>query len=231
MSITHRITVSSASDSNLATLTGSGNETGVSEVTFGPTNFPTNSSNTNGTFALTVANLQDMYMLADKGAMVRTNGTNTNDVQTITITGTPTGGTLALGYNGVISNPIAYNSNAATVQTALQAMSTIGNGNMTCTGGPFPGSAVVCTFNGSLAPGYRLPLVSNIGGLTGGSPAISITHTTPGQPTDTITLIAGIPLFWQKSAGYTTCPFTANVNSIFVSCNAATRLTIRGLTS
>lgn len=45
-------------------------------------------------------------------------------------------GTFTLGYAGQLTEPIAYNANAATVQAALEALSTIGSGNVTVTGDP-----------------------------------------------------------------------------------------------
>ena len=45
-------------------------------------------------------------------------------------------GTFTLGYAGQLTSPIAYNATAATVRTALEALSTIGSGNVTVTGDP-----------------------------------------------------------------------------------------------
>jgi hypothetical protein len=70
----------------------------------------------------------------------------TSEVQTITITGTPTGGTFTLTFAGATTSAIAYNASAATVQTALEALSTIGSGNVLCAGGALPGAAVTATF-------------------------------------------------------------------------------------
>lgn len=47
-----------------------------------------------------------------------------------------TSGTFALTYAGQATAPIAYNANAAAVQSALEALSTIGAGNVTVTGDP-----------------------------------------------------------------------------------------------
>lgn len=47
-----------------------------------------------------------------------------------------TSGTFTLGYAGQLTAPIAHDANAATVQTALAALSTIGSGNVTVTGEP-----------------------------------------------------------------------------------------------
>ena len=45
-----------------------------------------------------------------------------NEVQTISITGSPTGGTFTLSFAGQTTAPIAYNASAATVVAALQAL-------------------------------------------------------------------------------------------------------------
>ncbi len=107
-------------------------------------------------------------------------GAQANDVQTVTITGTPTGGTIRLLLNGELTSAIAYNASAADVQTALEALDSVGSGNVACTGGAFPGSAVVCTFQGDLAA-RPIPLMTALNSLTGGTtPAVSVAHTTPG---------------------------------------------------
>lgn len=48
--------------------------------------------------------------------------TGSNGQQTITTTGTPTGGTFTLSLGGFTSGPIPYNATAAQLQTALLAM-------------------------------------------------------------------------------------------------------------
>src|SRR3954465_8763162 len=58
-----------------------------------------------------------------QGAPVPVAGTN--EVQTITVTGTPTGGTFTLTYSTQTTAAIAYNATAAAVQTALEALSNI----------------------------------------------------------------------------------------------------------
>lgn len=60
-----------------------------------------------------------------------------NAKQTVTLTDA-TGGTFTLTLGGQTTAAIAYNANAATVQTALQALSTIGSYNCLVTGtGPW----------------------------------------------------------------------------------------------
>jgi len=106
----------------------------------------------------------------------------TNEVQTLTITGTPTGGTFTITYDGVTSAAIAYNANAAAVQSALEAMSNIAVGDVTCGGGALPGTPVTITFGGSLA-GTDVPLATTTGSLTGGTtPTATIATTTAGDP-------------------------------------------------
>lgn len=115
------------------------------------------------------------------GTVADSNVAGTSEVQTITITGTPTGGTFTLTYRGQTTAGIAYNATNTTVDTALEGLSTIGTGNVAVTGGPGPGTPYVVTFGGALASQNARPITANAAGLTGGtSPAITVTETTPG---------------------------------------------------
>src|SRR5436305_460516 len=83
------------------------------------------------------------------------------------------------------------------------------------TGGAVPGTPVTITVAGGLA-NTNVALTTSDGGagLTGGStPTVSVATTTAGLPSDTITLVAGIPYNWRKSAGYVACIFTVDVTS------------------
>lgn len=104
-----------------------------------------------------------------------------SEVQTLAITGGPTGGTFTLTFSSQTTGTIAYNATASAVQTALEALSNINPGDVICTGGPLPGTAVVVTFAGQYA-GTDVPtMTANSGGLTGGTaPAAGVTVTTPG---------------------------------------------------
>lgn len=110
----------------------------------------------------------------------------TSEVQTVAITGTPTGGTFTLSYGGQTTAPIVYNATAAVVVTALTALGTVGAGNVTATGGPLP-TAVVVTFAGALGSQDVPSLAGNGAALTGGTtPAVTVVTTTPGvNPTNT----------------------------------------------
>ena len=104
-----------------------------------------------------------------------------NAVQTLTVTGTPTGGGITLGFAGFTTSLIAFNASAAAVQAALEALPSIGTGNVTCSGGALPGTPVVITFTGSLAasPVELITVVSST--LSGGSsPAATVANTTTG---------------------------------------------------
>jgi hypothetical protein len=119
---------------------------------------------------------------ANIGDVLRLTGSPANEVQTLTITGTPTGGTFKLAYKSVSTATIAYNATSAAVQAALEALSTIGSGNVVCAGGPLPASPVTITFQGLLA-GSNLPLVTvNSAAFTAGTtPAATVAETTPGS--------------------------------------------------
>jgi hypothetical protein len=103
-----------------------------------------------------------------------------SEVQRLTITGTPTGGTFTLTWSGQTTAAIAYNATAAVVQAALEALSNIDVGEVACSGGPLPGTAVDITFQNGLG-GKNQPAATTTDSLTGGSsPASAITTPTPG---------------------------------------------------
>ncbi|MGW0865742.1 phage tail tube protein [Streptomyces sp. NPDC002611] len=104
-----------------------------------------------------------------------------DEVQQVAITGGPTGGTYTLSFNGQTTASIPYNASAATVQSALEALSNITDGDVVCSGGPHPGTPVVVTFGGQYR-GEDVPqMTGSAASLTGGtSPAVNVTTTTPG---------------------------------------------------
>lgn len=108
-----------------------------------------------------------------------------NEKQTVTVSGTPTGGSFTLVYRGQETAAIAFNAAAGAVQTALRALSNIGAAGVTVTGGALPGAAVVVEFTGPLANTdvYMLQVGSN--DLTGGtSPDITVAQTVMGVTYD-----------------------------------------------
>jgi hypothetical protein len=103
-----------------------------------------------------------------------------SEVQSLVVTGTPTGGTFTLTFNGQTTATIVFNAASAAVQTALRALTNIGSAGVTCTGGALP-SAVVITFAGGLAGQHQSLITANGAALTGGTvPAATVTETTGG---------------------------------------------------
>lgn len=113
-----------------------------------------------------------------------------DEVQLVTISGTPTGGTFTLTYNGrrlpgggtpdVVgtSATIAYNAAASVVQTALEGIAGIGAGNVGVTGSA--GGPYTVEFKGILGVQEMNLLTASAAGLTGGTPAIAVTRVTMG---------------------------------------------------
>lgn len=123
---------------------------------------------------------QDMpAKIADVIALAPAAGTSA--VQTISETGPPTAGDFTLTLDEVTSGNIAWDATAAAVQAALVAMSNIGAGNVSCAGGPLPGTPVVATFQGTLADSVVDLMTATSTGLTGGTADVVLT--TPGVPT------------------------------------------------
>jgi hypothetical protein len=106
-----------------------------------------------------------------------------NEIQRITITGTPTGGTFTLTYSGQTTSALNWNATATEVQTALLALSNVGAGQLAVTGGPGPGTPFTVTFGGTLA-GTNVAAITATPSLTGGTtPAVGISEVTPGSAT------------------------------------------------
>jgi hypothetical protein len=110
------------------------------------------------------------------GDVIGTGGSGTAEVQTVTITGVPTGGTFTLNYDGQVTAPIDFDALAADVQAALEALPNLEPGDVTVLGtGPY-----TVTFAAAL--GDVPQLVGNGAGLTGGTaPAVTVTTNTPGD--------------------------------------------------
>jgi hypothetical protein len=113
-----------------------------------------------------------------KVAVPSASGAGTSEVQSVTITGLPTGGTFVLTFGDVATTDLPYNATAAAVQAALQALPGIGAGNVTVTGSA--GGPYTVTFTGALA-GQNVAQLSATGDFTGGTaPNVTVATTTPG---------------------------------------------------
>lgn len=121
----------------------------------------------------------------------------TNEKQTVTVTGTPTGGTFTLQLPGFpASAGIAFNAVATAVEDALELV--LGNGNVRVTGGPLPGTPIVVEFTNDLGR-RNVAMMIAVSSLTGGTtPAVAVTETTPGDITDAGRFIARRGLIVMK---------------------------------
>lgn len=115
------------------------------------------------------------------GQLLASTGASANAVQTVTITGTPAGGTFTLtGTNPTTGDSVAvtsaYNVATATLQTNLAPI--YGAGNVTVTG--TAGTSYVVSLVGNLA-NRPIPLLTATHAFTGGSsPNIAVANTTTG---------------------------------------------------
>lgn len=110
-------------------------------------------------------------------------------VQSVALTGSPTGGTFTLTGNGATTGTIAYNANAATVQTAVRTL-----------GGPFTLATVTGTGPWVVTLGVGAPspatLALGTNALTGGTdPSVTVTATDPS-----ITTLRAIGGDWSQAA-------------------------------
>lgn len=155
-------------------------------------------------------------------------GAAANEVQVLTVTGSPAGGTFTITFSGQTTGAIAYNASAATVLAALIALSNIGTGNVTVTGSA--GGAWTVTFVGDLAD-TNVAAMTTTSSLTGGtSPAVSVATNTAGNLGTTVigattmtvdALSAKIPAgtilrFSDGSFAYVTSDAAASATSITV---------------
>jgi hypothetical protein len=69
-----------------------------------------------------------------------------NEVQSVNVAGTSTGGTFTLTFSGQTTAPIAYNAGAPAVQSALEALSNIAPGDVAVSGGPGAGAPFTVAF-------------------------------------------------------------------------------------
>lgn len=159
----------------------------------------------------------------------------TSEVTSLSITGSPTGGTFTITWSAETTAAIPYNATAAQVQAALEALSNIAPGDIEVTGGPLPGTAITITWMGSLLGNVAAPTTTD--SLTGGtSPATVIGTTTAGTdyvgaavhtfyPSDAAQLPflaieerigAGLEVFHYTDAVVNTLHFEADANGFLM---------------
>lgn len=104
-----------------------------------------------------------------------------NEVQLLTPGGTISGGTWTITFGGQTTSALAYNAAAAAIQAALEALSTIGTGNVAVTGGPISSGAVTLTFQNNLGNTNVAQVTVGTGSLTGSSPTLTPSTSTQGS--------------------------------------------------
>lgn len=116
-----------------------------------------------------------------------------NEIVTLAETGTISGGTYTISFGGQTTGAIAFDAVAATIETAFEALSTVGAGNGTVTGGPVHTTPVVITFTEDLANQNVGTVTVGVGSLTGSTPGISVAVTQAGgfQDIAVVPVLAG----------------------------------------
>lgn len=148
-----------------------------------------------------------------------TTGVSVAAVQTLDLTGTPTAGTFELTFGGQTTAAIPFNATSAQVEAALVALSSVGAGNLTCSGADLPAGPISMTFAGTLAPGPQPLMTVGNNSLTGGTtPAPQIASQTAGQATAAVQTLAisnnpSAGSFTLTFGGLTTAPIPFNATS------------------
>jgi len=123
--------------------------------------------------------------LGDRGAVrltlnvseVTADGTNAEQMLTVS---DATGGTITLTFGEDETAPIAHNAAAADVQAALEALTSIGAGNVECAGGPPGTEPVTIAFVGALGGQAVEELAADDSLLEGEGAAAIVVTVTPG---------------------------------------------------
>ncbi len=101
-----------------------------------------------------------------------------NEVQTVSIDSTSSGGTFKLTFDGETTGTIDYNAAAADVKTALELLTNINL--VAVTGGPGPSTDWIVEFQGTLAGTAVAMMVGDGALLTGGTTVVGVVETTRG---------------------------------------------------
>lgn len=110
----------------------------------------------------------------------------TSEVQTLTIGGTPTGGTFKIAFDGHTSGAITWSATDVTllanIQAALDAMPNIGTNGCVAAAGTLSSGigTITLTFGANLAKLAVPTMTIALNSLTGSSPTLAIAETTPG---------------------------------------------------
>lgn len=162
----------------------------------------------------------------------------TSEVQTLTISGSPTGGTFKLTFDGHTTAAITWVGNddaalIAAIDAALEALPNIGTGGVTVADGTLTNGVgtVTITFGGNLAKLVVPTITVANNSLVDATPAtIAVVETTPGSTgvneVQTLTIAAGPPTggtFTLTFDGETTTAieWSATNNTLLANIDAA----------
>ncbi len=131
----------------------------------------------------------------------------TIEVQTIVMSGTPTGGTWTVTFDGKTSSTIAYNANEAAVQTGLRTIPGLERVTNVQTGvsPDFTNTITMTAAPAALATQSPPQMTSSTASLTGGAPVL--THATPTPSGNTVDQ-------WDVGAGKTATCFTVEGSNL-----------------
>lgn len=126
--------------------------------------------------------IEGAYMYYNEGVP----GAGTSEVQTLTIGGTPTGGTFKLTFDGHTTAPITWSGTNATlianIDAALEALPNIGASGVAVAEGTITDGigTLTITFGGNLAK-LAVPTITVANNsLTGTNPTVAVAESTPG---------------------------------------------------
>lgn len=106
-----------------------------------------------------------------------------------TVTVNATGGTFTISYGGQTTGAIAYNAAPDVVETAVEALSTVGNGNVRIGGAA---SAYTYEFVGDKQKTPITAVTTGVGSLTGGAGTAAVAVTQTGLADAALSLPGGV---------------------------------------
>jgi uncharacterized cupin superfamily protein len=166
----------------------------------------------------------EVTTLYNSGAGLQPPFTGTNEIQSLTFTGTPTAGSVGVSFRGSKAL-IPYDATAAEAEALLEALDTIGTGNVNVTGGDWPGTALSVEFINDLAQSDQPQLVVDntavhvsIAESVKGVPQPTVGIATTDGPIDITTVTANEgPNDWNTAANWNTNTVPITGDTVYVS--------------
>lgn len=113
----------------------------------------------------------------DAGKVGPFQAAGTQESQTLTKSGTVSGGTFKVTFAGQQTGALAFDITAADLQAAVEALSTVGLGNVTVTGGPLNTGPFTLQY---WLQGDQPAVTVDVTALTGSSPGITVATSQAG---------------------------------------------------